>query len=325
MRKVLAGLALPAAVFALLAACSSSSSTAPGAPEADASTFDGSSQGGGDAAATKDSGPDASGVIGGSRPVGVHVPPGYAPGTPTPLVILLHGYSATSVAEDGYLGITALSDKKGFLYVHPEGTLDSMNNQFWNATDACCNFQPPFVDDSTYLSDLIDQVSAHYTVDPKRVFFIGHSNGGFMSYRMACDHGDKIAAIVSLAGAMWQDISKCPAKTPVSILEVHGTGDATIAFTGGANLGHTYPSATTTVADWTTFNGCSTVADTSAPNLDLDTATFGAETTVTRFATGCKSGTATELWTIPGGIHIPAFTSDFAPAAIDFLYAHPKP
>ncbi len=277
------------------------------------------------ATSVKDGGPDASGVIGGSRPVGVHVPPSYVQGTAMPLVIMLHGYSASSDAEEGYLGLTALSDSKGFLYVRPNGTADAMGKLFWNGTDGCCNFQAPFIDDSTYLSNLIDQVSAHFTVDPKRVYFIGHSNGGFMSYRMACDHGDKIAAIVSLAGAMWQDLSKCPAKTPVSVLEVHGTADTTIPYAGGSNVGHAFPGATTSIADWTTYDGCSSTADTSAPNLDLEVGVVGAETTVTKYAMGCKAGAATELWTIAGGAHIPTFTHDFAPDAIDFLLAHPKP
>lgn len=242
-----------------------------------------------------------------------------------PLVIMLHGYSASSDAEENYLRLTAVSDSKGFLYVRPNGTPDSMGNRFWNGTDGCCNFQPPYIDDSTYLSNLIDQMSAHFTVDPKRVYFIGHSNGGFMSYRMACDHGDKIAAIVSLAGAMWQDLSKCPAKTPVSVLEVHGTADTTIPYAGGSNAGHAFPGATTSIADWTTYDGCSSTADTSAPNLDLELSVAGAETTVTKYAVGCKAGTATELWSIAGGGHIPSFTNDFAPGAIDFLFAHPKP
>jgi len=324
MRRTFVFLALG---MTAVVACGTSSGSSSGGTDdgSDASTGDGSVGIVDAAAGSKDSGAaDANIPIGGSRPVGVHVPPTYKAGTPMPLVIMLHGYSASSDAEESYLNLTAQSDAKGFLYVRPDGTKDAMGNQFWNATDACCNFQPPFIDDSTYLSDLIDQVSAHFTVDPKRVYFIGHSNGGFMSYRMACDHGDKVAAIVSLAGAMWMDLSKCPAKTPVSILEVHGTADATIPFNGGANVGHAFPSATTSVADWTTYDGCSSTADTSAPNLDLEVGVVGAETTVTKYATGCKSGTATELWTITDGTHIPTFTHDFAPDAIDFLLAHPK-
>src|SRR6185503_2165428 len=127
-------------------------------------------------------------VIGGDRPVTMHVPPSYQPGTPMPLVVMLHGYSATAEVEELYLGITAQADARGFLYAMPNGTTDPTGEQFWNATDACCNLYGSTVDDSAYLSSVIDQVSAAYSVDKKRVFVVGHSNGGFMAHRMACDH-----------------------------------------------------------------------------------------------------------------------------------------
>src|SRR5262249_9298088 len=152
------------------------------------------------------------------------------------------------------------------------------------------------VDDSAYLSSLIDEIKARYTVDPKRVYFVGHSNGGFMSYRMACDHADQIAAIGSLAGAMWADTSKCKPSQPVSVLEIHGTADADVLYNG--SVGGKYPDAVTTVEDWATLDGCSLMPDNSAPPLDLDSSLMGAETTVQRYTQGCKAGGAAELWSI---------------------------
>src|SRR4051812_11197178 len=64
------------------------------------------------------------GPIGGDRPVPVHVPPGYVPGHPTPLVILLHGYGVAGWLEDLYLTLTPLSNDRGFLYAYPDGTVD---------------------------------------------------------------------------------------------------------------------------------------------------------------------------------------------------------
>ena len=286
-----------------------------------------------DAAPGADASMVDAGPIGGSRPAMFHVPPSYKAGTAMPLVVMLHGYGASGLLEEFYLQLTPLSDSRGFLYAYPDGTRDALGNRFWNATDACCDFGEPKVDDSTYLSNLITQISAHYTVDPKRVFLFGHSNGAFMSYRMACDHGDQIAAIVSLAGAMWEDTSKCAATKPVSILEIHGTADTTILYDGGSTdvvleggmIGGTYPGAVTTVNDWVKFDGCSATPDTSSPNLDLDSVLPGAETNVTKFAMGCKPGGHAELWTIQGGMHLPTLSSTFAPDAIDFLFAHPKP
>jgi polyhydroxybutyrate depolymerase len=262
--------------------------------------------------------------FGDDRPVTLHVPKAYACNKGAPLVIMLHGYTATSAVEELYLHITAESDKRGFLYAHPDGTKDTQNNQFWNATDACCNFNGSKVDDSAYISKIITDVQAAYNVDPKRIYLIGHSNGAFMSYRMACEHGDQIAAIASLAGAMYTDVTKCAAATSVSLLEIHGTKDMTIDYNGGVIFGNSYPSAATSVSDWVGFNKCGTTPDTSAAPLDLETTIAGSETNITSYK-GCKDGTGVSLWTIEGGSHIPNFSAAFIPGVLDFLYAHPKP
>ena len=305
----------------LVAACSSSGTT----------TATSGSTGGGGASTTSassggsDAGTADAGPIGGDRPVTVNVPPSYMPGKAAPLLILLHGYSASGAIEDAYLGFSAEAAKRGYLYAHPDGLVDSKGNHFWNASDACCNFDANPIDDSAYLTKLIVDISAHYTVDPKRVYFFGHSNGAFMSYRMACEHADKIAAIVSLAGAMPADTSKCSPAAPVALLEIHGTADAVIAYDGSAINGHPYPGATTSVADWVKLDGCSTTADTAVAPLDLDSSIPGDETTVTRYTTGCKPGGHAELWTIVGGSHIPVVSAAFTPNVFDFLAAHPKP
>ncbi len=253
------------------------------------------------------------------------MPNSYVPGTPVPLVMMLHGYSASSTLEEIYLDITAQAEKRGFIYATPDGTTDTSGNEFWNATDACCNLYGSTVDDSTYLSDVIKEIQAHYTIDPKRIWLVGHSNGGFMSYRMACDHADQITALVSLAGAMAADTTLCKPSAPVSMLEIHGTADMTIAYDGGTIGTTSFPGATTSVSDWVTFDGCSSTPDTTAPPLDLDSSLPGDETTVTRYATGCKPGGHAELWTIAGGSHIPTLSAAFTPDLIQFLYDHPKP
>jgi polyhydroxybutyrate depolymerase len=265
------------------------------------------------------------GPIGGDRPVVVHVPPGYNACVAAPLVVMLHGYTATGALEESYLRLTAQSDARGFLYAYPDGTVDASGNHFWNATDACCDLNGTMVDDSKYLSDLVVEIGRHYAVDPKRVFLVGHSNGAFMSYRMACDHSGQIAAIASLAGAMFSDVTKCSATSAVSVLEIHGTADAVIPYAGGTIQNHAFPGAQTSVSDWVTFDGCTTAPDTSAPPLDLDATLAGAETSVTKYGDGCSPGGHAELWTIQGGAHIPALSASFSGDVVDFLLAHPKP
>ena len=258
--------------------------------------------------------------IGGvDRPVTVYVPKSYAAGKRAPLVILLHGSTATGALEDIYMNLKPQSEARGFLYAYPDGTENSKHQEFWNATEACCDEEHSGVDDSGYLARVIDDIAARFSVDEKRVYFVGHSNGGFMSYRMACDHADRVAAIGSLAGAMWSDVARCKPSTAVSVLEIHGTADDSVLYDGTAS----YPSAKTTAADWAAFDGCTSSTD-AAATMDLVPGLAGAETTVTRWA-GCRGTSTVELWTIAAGNHYPAFNATFAASLIDFLYAHPKP
>jgi polyhydroxybutyrate depolymerase len=259
------------------------------------------------------------------RPFQLHVPATYRAATKAPLVVLLHGYQASAAQQEAYFQLTAESDRRGFLYAMPDGTADQAGKKFWNATDACCDFYRKGVDDSGYLSRLLDTVKSSYSVDATRVYLVGHSNGGFMAYRMACEHSTQITAIVSLAGAMTNDTAQCKPKRPVSVLQIHGTQDNTIAFEGGMNGAYPYPSADTTVASWRSLDSCADQADPPAEPLDLDRTLPGAETTVTTYSTGCRDATRVALWTIKGGGHGPALSANFAPSVMDFLYHQTAP
>ncbi len=264
-----------------------------------------------------------------ARPYMFHVPTGYDKSKPTPLVVLLHGYTASGALQESYFNLTAVSDAHTFLYAYPDGLQDQGGNRYWNATDACCDLYHTNVDDVAYINAVIDDMEKKYNVDPKRVYLVGHSNGGFMSHRMACDSSTRIAAIVSLAGVVWEDMAKCKPTDPVAVLQVHGDADAVIAYNGGAILGNAFPSAHATVQYWAAHDGCMMTPDTSAPALDLDSGLLGNETKVERWL-GCKDA-AVELWTIQGGSHVPALHTDpkmmptWGELIWGFLSAHPKP
>ncbi|MBL8909641.1 MAG: alpha/beta fold hydrolase [Archangium sp.] len=298
--------------------------TGGGGGSADASVDAGTDAGVADAgidAGTPDAGTDPL-II--ARPFAERVPVSYVPGTPTPLVVLLHGYTATAATQDAYFQLSALAQSRGFLLALPDGTRDSSAQQFWNATNACCGFGET-VDDVAYLTAVIEDMKKRFTVDPKRIFLIGHSNGGFMSHRMACDRAGLIAGIVSLAGAVWNDASLCMPSERVNILQVHGTIDAVIAYAGGANVGNVYPGAETTVQTWATKNGCTgSMLTPIGGDLDLTSSLIGDDTSRLQF-TGCPTGGSAELWRINGGSHVPAFNSTWGDTAYTWLMAHPKP
>ncbi|HEY2515482.1 MAG TPA: PHB depolymerase family esterase [Polyangiaceae bacterium] len=251
------------------------------------------------------------------------IPAGYDGSDPRPLVIAIHGYGTSAEYLEGYFGLDPLADARGFFVVYPEGTIDASGRRFFSATDACCDFYGTGVDDVRFLSTLLDELEATYAIDPARVFVVGHSNGGFMGYRLACDLSSRIAAVVSLSGAMWKDPARCRPTSDVSILEVHGTDDAIILPQGGYEVdghsGRVYPTLEETVSSWAGFDAC---ANDGQPGPDPGH--IDAETTLPASVTRWGTDADVELWKISGGTHVPRLTSAWAPAIVDFLMAHPK-
>ncbi len=275
--------------------------------------------GGPDGGAPDGGGADANQLIV-DRPYGLLVPGSYDGSQAVPLVLVLHGYTANGNLQAAYFGLNTLAESEGYILAYPDGTVDQAGNPFWNATDACCDFYGTGVDDVAYLTAVLDDVQASYNIDAKRVFAVGHSNGGFMSYRLACDITSRLAAIVSLAGATWMDPGMCQPSEPIAILQVHGDADATVPYGGNAGL----PGAAATVAQWATKNGCTGPLEPSGKRLDLVSDLAGDETRVERHS-GCPTNSAAELWTIEGGGHVPALSSAWSSTIYGFLIAHPKP
>ncbi len=262
-------------------------------------------------------------VFGGERPVNLQVPTAYTSSTPVPLLIILHGYGANGMFQQQYLRFGPLVESQGVLIAAPDGTLDGGSRRFWNATDACCNFSGSTVDDVAYIRGLIADIRTDYNVDRRRIYLFGHSNGGFMAQRLACEAAGEIAAIVSLAGATFADPERCAPTRPVSILNIHGDADATILYEGGQIGGHPYPSAEETSARWQAYNDCAPRLVADPTTLDVDRIP-GNETSVTRYE-GCDNSTGVELWTIHGGSHTPTWTPAFPNLVWQWLSAHSRP
>jgi polyhydroxybutyrate depolymerase len=264
------------------------------------------------------------------RPVNLYVPSTYDGQTPTPLVIALHGFSGTGSGLEGYMRFQPLAEARRFLYCYPEGTIDAWGNHFWNGTDGGGDFGNTGVDDAGYLRRLIEEIAGRLAVDRKRIHLFGHSNGGRMVYRMACESADLIAGIVSLAGLPSLDLSQCAPTEPVNILHIHGTADETAAYAGTAVTSPSFPAnmpasagALQAVRNWAGLNSASNPITEAAPSLDLTLDVAGSDTVVTRY-TNSPPGGAVELWTIVNGLHSPTLSTNFSPRVIDWLLAHPK-
>lgn len=251
------------------------------------------------------------------------VPSSYTSGSPAPLIMLLHGYGGTPDNVSAYFGMEAAAQRHGFILVRPEGMVDSQDKHYWNATDACCAFDPEPADDVAYLTGVLDEVTGDYNIDPRRVYIVGHSNGGFMTHRMACELAPRIAAVASLAGVSWDDASRCDAAEPVSVLQLHGDMDQTIFYRGGTIAGTEYPSAFETVSAWADKNGCTGDLVDRSP-MELVVGAPADETRVQEMKE-CPEGGAVELWTIIEGGHIPDMVENWLDFVWTFLQAHPKP
>lgn len=214
---------------------------------------------------------------------------------PVPLLFNLHGYTSNNVQQEGYGDFRAIADTANFLVVHPNGTVDASGNRHWNT------FGPrgSGVDDVAFISALIDSLSARYRIDPNRVYSTGMSNGGFMSYELACQLSGRIAAVGSVTGSMIASrMNTCTPSRPVPIIEIHGTADATVPYSGGTALN--FVPIPALLAHWVQVNGCNpTPVVTPVPNTN----TTDGSTAERQVWSGGRNGSVVEHYRIIGGGH----------------------
>ena len=268
-------------------------------------------------------------VIGGEeRPASVDIPKNYDPEESYPLLMVLHGHGVDGRTQTGYFQLFSFVDEKQFVLVYPDGIPDAGGENAWNATEVCCASDDT-IDDVGYLRGLIEEAQQTYNIDSKRVYLMGHSNGGFMSFRMLCEASDLITAIVSLAGSSFDDPNDCqPATQPVSALVVHGTADDTVLYDGGmfssGELAFSYPGAVEIIERTASAGGCDTSATSDEGPVDLVPSVEGIETDRVAYETGCDEGIDAALWTVNGGGHIPLFSIEFADMTTDWLLRHSR-
>ena len=230
----------------------------------------------------------------------------YAPARrdgPLPLILVLHGGGGSGGNMEWMTqrGFNRIADRDGALIAYPDGVEKGWND---GRTDLRSEAVKQGVDDVGFLRALVQELSAGFPIDPTRVYATGMSNGGLMSYRLACDAADVFAAVAPVAANLSVELApRCRPSRPVSIAIVNGTEDQIVPWNGGpikvlwSERGEVL-STGATVARWTELNRCGEMR--SAAPVD----SVGDDGTSVVLHTGeCAQGSAVALYEIVGGGH----------------------
>jgi polyhydroxybutyrate depolymerase len=226
----------------------------------------------------------------------VHVPPGYDHKQPGPVVLIFHGAGLDAARMVLYSGLSAKADQAGFIAVYPNGS--GVRGLSWNA-EICCDFAArTHVDDVGFVRAVLDDLEKVVTVDRRRVYATGGSNGAMLCYRLASELSERIAAIAPVAGTMAS--KTCHPSRPVPVIHFHGTNDQWIPYKGGLGTRKVnFNSVAETIQAWVQADGCRAEAQvTRYPDRTHD------GTVVIRTCySGGKNGSEVVLITIEGGGH----------------------
>lgn len=197
----------------------------------------------------------------------VHVPSGYTGAEALPLMVVVHGAFSTAREMEKHSGFSELADREGYFVVYPEGFGLLGLLQHWNSGHCCGKARKSNLDDVGFIARVIDDISARFKVDRSRIYMVGNSNGGMLTYRFAAERSDTVAAIAVVAGAIGGKPSAGEAEwripqpaRPVPLTVFHGLSDQAVPYAGGRSLGkrhdRTFVSVGESVAFWVKNNGC---------------------------------------------------------------------
>ena len=208
-----------------------------------------------------------------NRSYRIYIPASYDSAQPVPLLLAMHGLgdNATNFQATGF---NQIADTANFIVVYPNALPDPLlGSSGWNAGVNPLNN----TNDVGFLNVLLDSILQQYAIDTNRIYSTGFSLGGFMTYRLACEIGDRLAAVASVAGTLpTSSIANCHSGKTMPVLHLHGTNDQTIPYNFGtifvvvSNLG-----ADSTTRYWANHNGCDLPAThDSLPDTKNDGLTF---------------------------------------------------
>jgi len=200
----------------------------------------------------------------------VYVPKSYTGTSLVPLVLVIHGAHNTPAMVESWSQMDPLSEQNGFIVAYP-AALDC-----WNAGGILpgCTAAD---DDVGFLKNVVAEVESHASIDPKRVYATGISNGCIMAEYLGCQAADTFAAVGGVSGPTPQS---CPSSRPISVFYVHGTADTTIPFSN----------AQPNVTSWATRDGC---------NMS-PVQVYNQGSTACVVYQGCTAGVEVEFCTVTG-------------------------
>jgi polyhydroxybutyrate depolymerase len=180
----------------------------------------------------------------GRRTYLLHVPPNVA--NPAPVVLAFHGGGGDGRGMERLSGLSALSDREGFIVVYPDG-----RNRHWSDGRGMSD-----ADDVGFVVALLDALAKEHAIDAERVYATGISNGAIFSHYLAAKRPDRIAAIAPVVGGLAEGVEPTG---PVAVLIIQGTDDPLVPYDGGAIAGGRGRIVSTerAVEKWAAANGCS--------------------------------------------------------------------
>ncbi|NNM75239.1 alpha/beta hydrolase family esterase [Enterovirga aerilata] len=239
-----------------------------------------------------------------------HVPDGPPPPRGFPVILAFHGGGGDGARMRRLTRLDRLADASGVITVYPDGV-----GGHWN--DGRSTIRNP-QDDVGFVAALLDRVAATAPVDQRRIYATGLSNGALFAERLACDLSHRIAAIAPVAGTMPADLAvRCKPAHPVAVLQISGTADPIMPFSGGPvadfggrGQGGQVLSVADAAAFWRRRNGCGGPA---AQEALRPIASFDPTRILRTRYTGCTAGAPVTVLTVMGGGHAWPGGAQFAP------------
>ena len=172
-----------------------------------------------------------------SREYYLYIPDSLVAGAP--LLFVFHGYSGSANGIMNYSGLNQIADENGFVVCYPQGLIDDWDYAFWNVGYDW--HVDETVDDVGFSTSLAQYLQTEYNLSAHNTFSTGMSNGGDMSYLLACQASDVFKAVAPVAGCMMTWLyNSCAPVNPIPVFEIHGTDDDVTWWDGADAVSYTH-------------------------------------------------------------------------------------